>query len=198
MPIVYYVRHGQTDLNAARRLQGRVDPPLNAHGRQQAAAYGELLGQLFARDHRGAAEFAYVASPLRRARETMELLRPPLGLEPHGYTIDGRLIEIAYGEWEGMTLDEIKAREPDVLARRDRHKWDFAPSGGGESYRELAKRIDDWYASLTCDTVVAAHGGGVRILMARFNIMTDEDATRAEIAQNVIYVFSGGTMERYG
>jgi probable phosphoglycerate mutase len=198
MPILYYVRHGQTDLNAARRLQGRVDPPLNAHGRQQAAGYGELLRQLFARDHRSADEFAYVASPLQRARETMELLRPPLGFEPHGYTTDSRLIEVAYGEWEGMTLDEIKAREPDVLARRDRDKWDFTPAGGGESYRELAIRIDDWFASLTRDTVVAAHGGGVRILMARFNVMSGEDATHAEIAQSVIHVFAGGTMERYG
>jgi probable phosphoglycerate mutase len=195
MPIIYYLRHGETHLNAERRLQGRIDPALNARGREQAARCGKVLRDLFVREQRQSEDLAYVSSPLTRARETMELMRATLGLDPHAYAIDDRLIEIAYGEWEGLTLPEIQARDPDVLTRRDRDKWDFAPPGG-ECYRDLAKRIDDWYASVTCDTVVAGHGGGVRALMAYFHIMTDVDATRADIAQGVIYVFSGGTMAR--
>ena len=54
---------------------------------------------------------------------------------------------------------------PGMLAERERDKWDFAPPGG-ESYRELTARVGEWYAALTRDTVVAAHGGGVRALMA--------------------------------
>jgi broad specificity phosphatase PhoE len=196
MPIIYYLRHGETALNAERRLQGRIDPALNARGRQQAVRCGEVLRDLFAREARRAEDFAYVSSPLIRARETMELMRATLGLDPHVYATDDRLIEIAYGEWEGLTLPEIQAHDPDVLARRDRDKWDFTPPGG-ECYRDLAKRIDDWYASVTRDTVVAGHGGGVRALMAYFHIMTDADATRADIAQGVIYVFADGAMTRY-
>ena len=196
MPILYYVRHGETDFNAEGRLQGRQDTLLNARGRLQAKESGELLRDLFARDHRSAGDFAYVASPLRRARETMEILRGPLGLPPQPYETDNRLLEIAYGAWEGWTLPEIEARTPELLAERERDKWDFAPPGG-ESYRQLTARIGDWYASLTHDTVVAAHGGGVRALMALFKVMPKEEATHAQIAQGVVYVFSNGTMARY-
>ena len=196
MPILYYIRHGETDFNAEQRLQGRRDTLLNARGRLQAKDSGELLRDLFARDNRGADGFVYVSSPLQRARETMEILRPPLGLPPHPYQTDARLLEISYGEWEGLTLPEIEARMPGMLAERERDKWDFAPPGG-ESYRELTARIGEWYASLTRDTVVAAHGGGVRALMALFHVLPKEEATHAQIAQGVVYVFADGSMTRY-
>jgi broad specificity phosphatase PhoE len=196
MPVLYYVRHGETDFNRQGRLQGRRDTPLNARGRQQAAECGVLLRDLFARDPRKAQDFKYVSSPLRRASETMEILRATLGLQVHDYEIDARLIEIAYGEWEGLTLQEIEMRNASVLSARERDKWDFAPPGG-ESYRELADRIGSWYSSLTADTVVAAHGGGVRALMAISNIVSEEEATHAQIAQGVVYVFANGKMSRH-
>jgi broad specificity phosphatase PhoE len=196
MPVLYYVRHGETDFNAEARLQGRRDTLLNARGREQAVECGDLLRDLFVRDRRRPEDFAYVASPLTRARETMEILRGTLGLDPKSYGTDDRLMEIAYGEWEGMTLPEIEKRMPDVLAQREHDKWDFAPPGG-ESYRQLAARVGEWYSQLTRDTVVAAHGGGVRVLMALFNVMPREEATHAQIAQGVVYVFADGTMSRY-
>jgi broad specificity phosphatase PhoE len=126
----------------------------------------------------------------------MEILRAALGLEAHDYEVDARLIEIAYGEWEGLTLQEIDTRNAGVLSTRERDKWDFAPPGG-ESYRELADRIGSWYSSLTADTVVAAHGGGVRALMAILNIVPEEQATHAQIGQGVVYIFADGKMSRY-
>ena len=196
MPVLYYVRHGETDFNSQGRLQGRRDTVLNTHGRQQAVECGVLLGDLFVRDHRRAQDFKYVSSPLKRARETMEIVRAMLGLEAHNYEVDARLIEIAYGEWEGLTLHEIETRNASVLSARERDKWDFAPPGG-ESYRELADRIGNWYRPLTADTVVAAHGGGVRALMAILNIVPEEQATHAQIEQGVVYVFADGKMSRY-
>jgi broad specificity phosphatase PhoE len=196
MPVLYYVRHGETDFNAEGRLQGRRDTELNARGRQQAVECGELLRDLFAREQRQAADFSYVASPLKRARETMEILRATLGLDPRDYAVDDRLMEIAYGEWEGLTLPEIDARYAGLVKERERDKWDFAPPGG-ESYRALTNRIGAWYAALTRDTVVAAHGGGVRALMALFNVLPEEEATHAQIAQGIVYVFADGKMARY-
>jgi probable phosphoglycerate mutase len=196
MPVLYYVRHGETDFNVEGRLQGRRDTLLNARGRQQAIECGNLLRDLFARERCRADDFAYVASPLRRARETMELLRTTLGLDRVSYATDDRLMEISYGDWEGLTLPEIEARMPGALAERERDKWDFTPPGG-ESYRELTNRISEWYAAMTRDTVVAAHGGGVRALMALFNVVPRDEATHASIAQGVVYVFAEGTMSRY-
>jgi broad specificity phosphatase PhoE len=196
MPVLYYVRHGETDLNIQGRLQGRRDTMLNAHGRQQVAESGAVLKNLFVRDRRRPRDLEYVSSPLKRARQTMEVQRATLGLEPLGYEIDDRLVEIAYGEWEGLTLPEIEKKNAGILAQRERDKWDFAPPGG-ESYRQLAARIGSWYASLARDTVVAAHGGGVRALMALLKILPEDQATHTQVEQGVVYVFADGRLSRY-
>jgi probable phosphoglycerate mutase len=196
VPVLYFARHGETDFNAAHRLQGQYQTSLNALGREQAAISGQLLRDLFAQERHQASDFHYVSSPLNRARETMEIVRRVLGLDPQAYATDERLMEISYGAWEGLTLPEVEAHEPGVLARRERDKWDFAPPGG-ESYRQVAKRVAEWYATLTRDTVVIAHGGVGRSLMANFHILPEEKATHAEIAQGVVYVFSAGKMTRY-
>ncbi|MGB7036563.1 MAG: histidine phosphatase family protein [Xanthobacteraceae bacterium] len=197
MPVLYYIRHGETDYNVEGRLQGRRDVALNARGRDQARACGGLLRDLFTRDGREATDLTYVASPLQRARSTMEIIRATLGLDPHAYALDDRLMEISYGVWEGLTLPEIESRMPGMLAERERDKWDFAPPGG-ESYRVLTRRIGEWYEGLTQDAVVVAHGGGVRALIAMFGLLPREEATHAQIAQGVVYVFADGKMDRYG
>ena len=68
---------------------------------------------------------------------------------------------------------------------------------GGESYRDVGKRVADWYATVKRNTVVVAHGGVARVLMANFHILPEEEATHAEIAQGVVYVFSGGSVTRH-
>lgn len=126
----------------------------------------------------------------------MEIVRGVLGLDTHAYETDDRLMEISYGAWEGLTLPEVEAHEPGVLARREHEKWDFTPPGG-ESYREVAKRVAEWYATLTRDTVVIAHGGVGRSLMANFHILPEENATHAEVVQGVVYVFTDGAIAQY-
>jgi broad specificity phosphatase PhoE len=196
MPVLYFLRHGETDFNVEQRLQGQYETSLNARGRIQAQQCGGLLRDLFARDGCAVHDCAYVSSPLMRARETMRLVRATLGLDADGYEVDDRLKEIAYGDWEGSTLPEIEARDPHALARREAGKWGFKPPRG-ESYRDVAARVASWYAGVTRDTIVTAHGGVARALMANFCILPEADATHAEIRQGTVYVFAGGTMARY-
>jgi len=196
MPVLYFIRHGETDFNVAQRLQGRSETRLNARGRSQGREIAGVLRDFFERNRHQPSDYAYVSSPLLRARETMELMRAELGLDPKSYAIDDRLEEISYGEWEGFTLKEIQARDPGVLQRRERDKWDFMPPGG-ESYREAAERVAAWYATVTRDSVIAAHGGVARALMANFHILPEEEATHADILHGVVYVFTGGTLARY-
>ena len=141
-PILYFVRHGETDWNAEHRLQGQHDVPLNAIGRAQAAHCGEVLRDLFERDGRDPDAFDYVASPLGRARETMELIQSGLGLDVRRYRTDARLAELSFGHWEGFTFAELKARDPETLAlaAREHDKWSFVPPGG-ESYAQLLVRV---------------------------------------------------------
>jgi len=95
-PTLYYIRHGETDWNAIGRLQGTQDIPLNELGRKQAAHVGGVLADLFARDGRDRLSLPFVASPLGRARATMEQVRGALNLPLHDYAIDDRLREMRH------------------------------------------------------------------------------------------------------
>jgi broad specificity phosphatase PhoE len=195
-PAIYYVRHGLTDWNLEQRLQGHRDIPLNQNGRTQAVRCGEILHELFIRDGRPAKTFVYVSSPLVRARETMELMRATLGLTRCGYGVETRLAEISFGEWEGLTYSDVLARDQNIVARRESNKWGFLPPGG-ESYAQLTLRLRPWYETVDTDTVVAAHGGTARALIAHLGIASPEDATHFSIDHGVVYVFAGNGITRY-
>jgi broad specificity phosphatase PhoE len=195
-PVIYYIRHGLTDWNLEQRLQGRHDVPLNAAGCAQAACIAAILQDLFRRDHRAPESFDYVSSPLLRARKTMEIVRATLGLEPAGYAVEGQLAEIAFGEWEGLTYSEIMARDKHIIAARELDKWAFTPPGG-ESYAQVADRIRQWYETIERDTVVAAHGGTARALIAHLGLAPPQDATQYSIDQGVVYEFAGSRLTRY-
>src|SRR5262245_23740065 len=196
-PVLYYVRHGLTDWNVQQRLQGRHDVPLNAEGRAQAIRCADILRELFERDGRAVGGLGYVSSPLIRARRTMELMRETLGLPSDGYRVDDRLAEIAFGDWEGLTYDDVLARDKDVVAKRESNKWGFLPPGG-ESYAQVTERVRAWHQTVEQDTVVAAHGGTARALIAHLAIVPRDDATHYPIDQAVVYVFAGSGVARYG
>lgn len=195
-PVLYYLRHGETDWNAVQRLQGRRDIPLNARGRAQATSCGEILRDLFARDARASDSVRYLSSPLGRARETMELARTALGLDPAGYAVEPSLTEISFGEWEGSTIAELQRRDPAGVAARENDKYSFTPPGG-ENYDTVTRRMGDWFGGLDRDAVVVAHGGTARGLIAYLGIVSPEEAPLLDIEQGVVYVFADGGMTRY-
>ena len=117
-PVIYYIRHGETSWNAQGRLQGTQDIALNDLGRRQAAHAGAVLADLLKRDGCDTSALPFVASPLGRARATMELVRGALKLPVETYALDDRLREIGYGVWEGSTLAEMQAADPELYARR--------------------------------------------------------------------------------
>jgi broad specificity phosphatase PhoE len=195
-PILYFARHGETDWNRERRLQGQHDIPLNALGRVQASRCGEVLRGLLERGGRPAGDYDYVSSPLGRARETMELMRAAMGLDPPAFQTDARLMEMSFGRWEGFTFAELQAREAAALAERERDKWGFVLPGG-ESYAQLQVRVRAWYEGVERDTVVSAHGGVCRALIAHFNLAGHEAASVGDIGQGCVYVFDGQSMARH-
>jgi broad specificity phosphatase PhoE len=195
-PVIYYIRHGETDWNAEGKLQGAQDVPLNDLGRKQAAGAGLILAGLFARDGRGGNSLAFIASPLQRARSTMELVRGALRLPAGEYAIDDRLREIGYGQWEGSTLSQMQASDPEVFARRQADKWTVSPPGG-ESYAEVQARVSDWYRGLAADTVAVAHGGTARALMVALGIETPDSAADLTIEQGAVYVFGEAGLTKY-
>ncbi len=195
-PTIYYIRHGETAWNAQGRFQGSQDIPLNDLGRRQAAAAGDILAGLLARDGRSKSSPTFVASPLGRARSTMELMRGVLKLPVGDYAVDDRLREIGYGRWEGSTLAQMRASDPEIFAARMSDKW-TVPAPDGESYALVQARINDWYNQLTTDTVAVAHGGTARALMVVLGIETSDSAADLMIEQGVVYVFSDGGLRKY-
>jgi broad specificity phosphatase PhoE len=195
-PTIYYIRHGETDWNAEGRLQGTLDIPLNELGRRQAVSAGSILAGLLVRDGHDAASIPFVASPLGRARLTMELVRGALKLPLDDYSIDLRLREIGYGQWEGSTLADAQRTDPELFAARVAAKWTVA-APGGERYVDVEQRMGAWYAELAADTVAVAHGGTARALMVLLGIETPESAAELYIEQGVVYVFKGAELTKY-
>jgi broad specificity phosphatase PhoE len=196
VPTIYYIRHGETEWNALGRLQGVRDIPLNELGRRQSVHAGHILADLLMRDGESASSIGFVASPLGRARQTMELVRDSLKLPLSAYAIDDRLREIGYGEWEGSTLAEMQVKDPVLFARRQVEKWTVSPLGG-ETYVSVQARMTDWYRGLAADTVAVAHGGTARALMVALSLETPESAADLPIEQGAVYVFRDGRLAKY-
>jgi broad specificity phosphatase PhoE len=196
VPTIYFIRHGETSWNAEKRFQGTQDIPLNDVGRAQAVAAGRILGNLLARERREFSSLAFVASPLSRARSTMELLRRSLQLSAEEYVVDDRLREIAYGEWEGLTLLQIEQQHAAAFTGRNKDKWHIAPPSG-ESYVGVTQRVRDWLGSVITDTVAVAHNGTMRALMVALGAATPVEANETFIGQGVVYVFNRDGLREY-
>jgi probable phosphoglycerate mutase len=195
-PTIYYIRHGETGWNAEGRFQGSKDIPLNELGRTQAVTSGEILGRLLAQDGHEVTALPFVSSPLGRARMTMELARGALDLPVADYSIDDRLREIGYGNWEGLTLPEMQLNDAATFASRSTDKWSVA-APAGESYASVTLRMRDWFDALLVDTVAVAHGGTMRALMVALGIAGEIEAADTPIGQGVVYVFRDGDLRKY-
>ena len=186
---VYFVRHGETDWNAAYRYQGQRDIPLNDKGRGQARRTGETLlltlGDLKRLD--------YVSSPLSRARETMQIMRRVMGLPEHDFRFDNLLKEVHYGNWEGRLASDLEIQDPEGVAARNRDPYGWRPIGG-ESYADMMIRTDAWLSSITRDTIVTSHGGVSRTVRGRVLDLPSAEILRLEVPQDRVLVLRDGTM----
>lgn len=189
-PTLYYIRHGLTDWNAELRFQGQRDIPLNDVGRFQARKNGERLKTL----EKSFASFDFVASPLGRTCETMEIVRENLGLPRSGYRTEASLVEMSYGDLEGTTLDELEIEQPDIYNGRLENRWDFQPPKG-ESLEMTMQRVIPFFNSIERDTVVVAHGAVGRTVRKFLLGLEAEDAAWFEFPQDQVFKIVDGKEE---
>lgn len=159
MTLVAFLRHGPTEWSAIHRIQGRTDIPLSAEGRAAVGAW-RLPPEL--------ESFATVSSPLRRAVETAKLLRANANANAGEPTIEPRLAEMDWGEWEGRRLDDLRRELGRAMAANEARGFDFRPEGG-ESPRDLLGRLLPWLAELGAagrPTLAVTHKGVIRALLA--------------------------------
>lgn len=158
MATLTLLRHGPTEWTAARRLQGRTDVPLSDIGRRAVADW--RLPDTIVRAQ-------WLCSPLRRCRETADILgRHHAGAGPVG--IESRLAEMSFGEWEGRTLQELRATHGAAMKDWEAMGLDFrAP--GGESPRDVQMRLSPWLKEIGAGgraTLAITHKGVIRALYA--------------------------------
>jgi broad specificity phosphatase PhoE len=150
---LYLIRHGETDWNLERRLQGVNDIPMNATGRAQALAVGARLASV--------PLAAVISSDLTRAKDTAAAIAEPHGLP---VAIDPRLRERSFGLIEGIPRDELERRYGDQLESY----WTDPDRAfeAGESRREVQDRIAAFITELLAtenadQTALVSHGGTI-------------------------------------
>jgi probable phosphoglycerate mutase len=156
---LYLLRHGETEFSQQERFCGRMDPPLTAGGREMAARFASAYGALEWR--------AILTSTRIRAIESATPLALQTGLAVES---DARLDEMFYGEWQGLSKQEIVARDADYLAR-----WKRDPSIGpprGESPHDVSTRARDAIQDLLArhtegPLLVVSHKAVLRILLCQ-------------------------------
>jgi broad specificity phosphatase PhoE len=170
---IHMARHGQTAYNHEGRFQGHLPVPLDATGREQATALAEVAA--------GVEIVTLVCSPLRRARETADVVAARIGLQP---VEDARFAETETGDWTGRSFAEIRAEDPEGFARFERSDPSFRYPGG-ESFAEQSDRVQAGLADLRAQpsvlpVLVICHRGVIRLALAV--ALGDETAGGREIA----------------
>jgi broad specificity phosphatase PhoE len=158
--LIVLARHGETDYNAPpRRVQGRLDPPLNERGREQAHAIAREAAERY--------EFAALwTSDQRRATETAAIVGQALGLEPR---IDPRLAEADWGSWQDRLVEDIEREEPEAWAAFLASDASFRFPGGESLEEHVARTVAALgeVAAGPLPALVVCHGGTIRAALAR-------------------------------
>lgn len=146
------IRHGPTEWNLAKKIQGRTDMPLCEDGRRAVGGWSlpdEFKG------------FRWFSSPLVRAVETARLLGHEPELEPC-------LVEMSWGDWEGRSFPELRRDCAEELEIQRARGLDFRPTGG-ESPRDVQERLTPWFMTLATPTITVCHKG---VMQAAYSLAT--------------------------
>jgi broad specificity phosphatase PhoE len=179
---LYFIRHGETDWNKAQRYQGQTDIPLNDTGRGQAARNGQVLhAELGAR----LSQFDFVASPLLRTAETMQILRREMRVTADDFRRDARLMEQHFGHWEGVVWEDLKQADPVGFKARLADTWNWIPRGG-ESYAMLVARVQPWLDTVRQDTIAVSHGNISRTVRGLLLGLDQTTVPKLEVPQDKV------------
>jgi glucosyl-3-phosphoglycerate phosphatase len=174
----YLVRHGETEWNAARRMQGQLDSPLTPQGREHAKTTARLLARL-------GVDVVH-ASPLGRVRETLAFLAGEVALEP---AFDDRLKEWSSGDWSGEYYADLRQKWPREFAAWEADRYNYRPPGA-ENFQDLAGRarafLDDAAGTTGQRIAVVAHGFLNRALVAGLLSLAPAETLRIRQRNDVI------------
>ncbi len=185
-PPIYFIRHGETDWNKQKLVQGSADIDLNATGVEQATAVAQAL---YAK-HSELQHFDFYASPQIRAQHTMQIICAEQPRDFANVRIDARLRELEFGIWEGKDIGLMHAARDYALGQVSHYHW---KPEGGESYAEGVLRVDDFLRSLAGPSLVVSHGAVARCFIGYICNIPRIDITHLPTPQGCYCVLQNGT-----
>ncbi|QYK05702.1 histidine phosphatase family protein [Shewanella zhangzhouensis] len=186
---IFLLRHGQTEFNAQRRLQGHCDSPLTALGRAQARAYGQALRRCGNLD-----DYALLTSPLGRAMETAAIVADTLGRTPDSIIPEPRIKEAGLGEWEQEHIPDIHSSWPGLEAMPG---W-YIKGPGAEPLSALRERLLHWLEDPATPqkVILVSHGVTGVVLRGLLQNLGDDEMWRQDKPQDAFYYFSHNRLHR--
>jgi probable phosphoglycerate mutase len=190
--MMYLVRHGETEFNIRRRLQGRFDSPLTPKGVAQAEAIGRHLRTLVEQPEGWVIE----SSPLGRTVRTAEIIRTKIGISSDVIT-DRRLREVSMGSWDGLCPEEIEERWPGALGPSTRLSWvNGCPDG--ETLQAAMARVADWLESVSDERnrIVVSHGISGSLIRGIYANLPLQEMLRLPTPQDSFFELRNGGVQR--
>jgi probable phosphoglycerate mutase len=157
--MIYLLRHGEIEVRGEKRFVGQTDLPLNDTGRNQARWWQKRLASV-------TLERIY-CSDLLRSLETAKIIAAAgqRDIEPLA-----QLREIHLGQWEGLSMREVRTRNPEKWRQRGERLASCRPPGG-ESFSDLQERVvpvfEDIAAQTTGDVLIVSHAGVIRVILCQ-------------------------------
>ncbi len=180
MKHLYIVRHGQTEWNVEARMQGRLDSPLTALGREQAGQHGALIKSL------GGVDRLWV-SPAGRTMETAYIIN---SFTQAQIDFADELMERDCGNWSGQTVAEIEAAFPDLWAARDADPYWFQPPGG-ENLQDMLERshvfLDELFDLDWNAIALVTHGVMSKVVLKFFLGLNEVETARLRHPNDLVY-----------
>lgn len=183
-PKIYLMRHGQTEWNLEKRMQGHMDSPLTKLGREQAYNMGQILN----REIPDLSHYAMFSSPLGRTMETSKWVAKACNFKPKQSDL---LKEVCVGSWGGRLQKDVLAENPELLQNNKAYEYYFK-SSDGESLEMVKSRVKAWLSSLTKQTVVVSHGQVGLVIRGVYKGIEDENMLHFGERQDGVYLLEGG------
>ncbi|MEK2098916.1 histidine phosphatase family protein [Vibrio parahaemolyticus] len=186
---IFVLRHGETEFNADKKLQGHCNSSLTSKGSDQARRVGTTLKQYV--ENR---PFRVYSSTLGRALQTSQIVCEELNYSYENLNKEPRLKEFSLGEWEQRTIPSLEQEIPNLLAQND---W-YLQAPNGETYESVRERLSSWLSDVAHDEdiVVVSHGLTGIVLRGLLLGMDYTQVWQQDLPQDAFFIIEDGRITR--
>lgn len=193
--MIIIARHGETQWNLAKRKQGRKDSPLTLRGVNQGIALGEFLSSKYSSVDK------VLSSPLPRVRQYTSILVDTLKISYDAVRFEDSLAEHSFGNWEGMTDEDIELGYPGFLSERMEDWWNYVVPMG-ESYRLVELRVQPLLEDLLTSeeqyvVLVVCHEMVSKVLRKLYLQLSEKEGLRLNHNHDQVFVLQEGACNQF-